>query len=620
MHAAATPELHRAWLSRMQAWVAAVALAALAIHFGARLWMESPPSALVQGPLLAALAAGVLLLHDLAKKLLAGQLSSDLLAGASIMASVLLGEYLVGTIIVLMLAGGTALEGVAAARASSALAALARRMPSIAHRRTDSGVEDVPLEQVRLGDRLLIYPHEVCPADGAVIEGHGVMDESYLTGEPFLIPKAPGAAVLSGAVNQDTPLEIIVEKLPRDSRYAQIMRVMEQTEQQKPQMRRLADRLGAWYTPVALAAAAAGWALSGDPKRFLAVLVIATPCPLLIAIPVAIVGAISLAARRGIVVKNPVLLEQIGFCQTWIFDKTGTLTYGRPVLTEIFTAEGYDARSILWLASSLEQYSKHPLAGAIRQAAEAAGLGPAPVTRLSERPGQGLEGIVNGDRVKITGRDRLPPNQALPPPGGGLECVVLIGERYAATLRFRDEPRAESRPFLAHLRTKHRAAHLILVSGDRNSEAEYLASVVGISEVHAPCSPEQKVAIVAREAARAPSLFVGDGVNDAPAMYAATVAVALGIKNEITAEAGDAVVLEPTLRKVDELVHIGERMRRIALQSALGGMLLSIAGMALAVVGILPPLAGAVGQELIDLAAVLNALRVPFPRKELSDF
>lgn len=588
----------------------------LALHYGFG-WAASWTSA----PLWATLASSVLLLWDLGRKLLSWQISSDLLAGVSIVASALLGEYLVGAIIVLMLSGGAALERYATARASAVLAALARRMPQIAHRRLRHGVEDVSIGEVGVGDQLVVYPHEICPADGVVSSGHGTMDESYLTGEPFLISKAPGAAVLSGAVNGEMPLEITTIRKPRDSRYAQIMRVLEENEDRKPKMRRLADRIGAWYTPLALSMAALGWIISADPSRFLSVVVIATPCPLLIAVPVAVAGAISLSARRGIVIKNPAALELVGDCRTWIFDKTGTLTYGRPVLTSMETAPGVEEREVLQLAASLELYSKHPLANAIRKAAALRGLGPSPVVSLSERPGEGLRGLVDGRSVVITGRQRAGAwERKLPPQAGGLECIVLLDGDYAATMRFRDEPRADSRPFIAHLSRRHRAARLILLSGDRASEAEYLARAVGIGEVYASKSPEEKVEVVLREAALAPTLYVGDGLNDAPAMRVATVGVTLGAHSDITAEAGDAVVLDAALQKVDELVHIGGRMRAIALQSALGGMVLSMVGMTLAVMGLLPPIGGAVAQELIDLAAVLNALRVAFPREQLSDF
>ncbi len=559
------------------------------------------------------------LLVELGRLVRKGEWGADLLAGFSILASVLTGEYLVGAIIVLMLSGGTALERAATGRASAVLDALARRMPSVAHRQTNSGLADVPLDEIAIGDELVVLPHEICPVDGEVHDGRGRMDESYLTGEPFAMAKAPGSLVLSGAINGETALTITATRLPVDSRYAKIMDIVAQAEANRPRMRRISERLGAWYTPLALSVAVAGWAASGDPKRFLSVLVIATPCPLLISIPVAIVGAISLAAQRGILVKNPAALEYIDDCETLIFDKTGTLTFGRPSITELLCAPGFSRTEVLRMAASVEQYSKHPLAGAILRAAAEEQLKFEPVSLVSERPGEGLTGVVSGREVKITGRGEVPVVAELPPMASGLECVVLIDGRYAALIRFRDEPRQDSRGYVEHLGLRHPAARVMLLSGDREEEVRYLAQQVGISDVYGGQSPEDKLAIVIQETRRVKTLYVGDGINDAPAMQAATVGVAFGHASDITAEAADAVILEATLQKVDELVHIGRRMRRIALQSALGGMALSGAGMILAAAGYLPPVAGAVTQELIDLAAVLNALRVAFPQGDLSD-
>jgi cation transport ATPase len=376
--------------------------------------------------------------------------------------------------------------------------------------------------------------------------------------------------------------------------------------------------LGSWYTPLAVAVAGAGWAFSGDPSRFLAVLVIATPCPLLIAIPVAILGAISLAARRAIIIKDPALLERIDTCRTFIFDKTGTLTYGRPALTGIVTAAEVSRHEALEWAASLEQFSKHPLAAAVLATAEAEGVALAPILEVSEKPGQGLVGQLDGMRIQITGRSKVTlPN--LPPTLPGMEALLLVNGKFAAAFQFQDAPRAESRSFISHLHPRHGASKVILLSGDREAEVRYLATQVGISEVLYSKSPEEKVEIVRQETALAPTLFVGDGINDAPAMQAATVGIAFGQHSDVTAEAAGAVILEASLHKVDELIHIGQRLRRIALQCAVGGMALSVVGMVAAATGYLPPVAGAVAQEFIDLAAVLNALRMALPAGELSD-
>jgi len=601
-----------------ETWIAFASLLGIAIHLALRFALHAP----AQWPLIAVLIAGTPLLFDLLRKLAAFEVGADALAGISIITSAILGEYLAGAIIVLMLAGGTALELYAMRRASAVLSALAKRLPSQAHRLTDSGIAEIPTAGVRIDDRLVVLPHEICPADGVVVEGYGAMDESYLTGEPFHIAKAPGSEVLSGAVNGPDAMTIAVTRLPIDSRYAQIVKVMEQAELQRPQLRRIADRIGGWYTLLALVIAAAGWIIGGDPRRFLAVLVIATPCPLLLAIPVAIIGAISLAATRGIIVKNPAMLERIDRCRTIIFDKTGTLTYGKPSLTDVLCAPGLTREEVLRLTSSLEQYSRHPLATSILDAARAERIVPAAVSEISERPGNGLRGRIGDDVIEITGRKTLASAEMsaqLPPAAPGMECIVLRNGEYAATLRFQDVPRDESRSFVRHLAPHHQVARVMLVSGDRDAEVQHLAALVGIENVRSGTSPEEKLAIVREETAKAPTLFLGDGINDAPAMEAASVSVAFGRANDITAEAADAVVLEPSLAEVDELIHIGRRMRTIALQSAIGGMTLSMIGMLAAAAGWLAPVPGAIAQEVIDVLAVLNALRVAAPRTALRD-
>ena len=603
--------------ARKQALIAVLALVAIALHLALH-W--------AQWPLWGALAlGGVPLVFDLLTKLARRQFGSDLLAGISIVASVWLGEYLAGTLVVLMLSGGEALENYAVKNASSALDALARRMPTRAHRTADGHMEDVELNDVQVGDTLIVMPHETCPVDGVVIAGHGTMDESYLTGEPYVMSKTPGVAVLSGAVNGASALTITADKRAVDSRYAKIMQVMRESEARRPQMQRLGDQLGAVYTPVAVAIAAAAWWWSGDPVRFLAVLVIATPCPLLIAIPVAVIGSISLAARRGIIIKDPGALERVSTCRGVIFDKTGTLTYGRPQLTDTIAAPGHDADTVLRLVASLEVYSKHPLAGSILDAATAASLAPVEASEVHERPGEGLAGVADGHAVLVTNRaillKRYPSVASLLPEHvGGMECVVAVDGQYAAMMRFRDEPRQDSSSFIQHLGPQHRFTRALLVSGDRESEVRYLSERVGITEIHAGQTPEQKVALVRAETAKAPTLFLGDGINDAPALTAATVGIAFGQGSDVTAEAASIVVLDSALMKVDEILHIGARMRTIALQSAIGGMIFSVAGMGLAAAGMLTPVEGAIGQELIDVFAVLNALRVAIRPKSLTDY
>jgi heavy metal translocating P-type ATPase len=485
-------------------------------------------------------------------------------------------------------------------------------------------VSDVSLAEIAVGDILAIFPHEICPADGVVVDGHGVMDESYLTGEPFQITKTRGSTVISGAINGESVLTVRTTARAADSRYAKIMNVMRESEATRPRLRRLGDQLGAVYTPVALAVALLAWALSGESIRFLAVLVIATPCPLLLGIPITIIGSISLCAQRAIIVRNPVVLEQIAGCRTAIFDKTGTLTYGEPVLTEQIDAPGFDHREVLTLVASLERYSKHPLGRALLAAAAAQGLQLREASAVSEEPGEGLRGTVSGRPVQITSRGKLVEQgvtgvDQIPPIGGGLECVVAIDGRYAAVLRFRDAPRTESGAFVKHLGPKHGFDRIMIVSGDRVAEVQYLAAHVGITEVHAERTPEEKLAIVRKESRSAKTLYVGDGINDAPAMVAATVGIAIGRNSDVTVEAAGVVIMDNSLERVDEFMHISRRMRTIAMQSSVGGMALSVIGMAVAAAGYLSPVNGAIAQEVIDVLAVLNALRAAWPPTVMHD-
>lgn len=613
---------NRPFASTASTAIAAGAVAAIALHVALRVATPGGPATLI--PLYLVLVfGGIPLTYQLARKAFSGEFGSDLLAGISIVTSVILGEYLAGSIVVLMLAGGEALESYALRTAASVLEALAKRMPSIGHLKRGAELQDVPLDAIAVGDILLVHPHEICPVDGEVVEGHGKMDEAYLTGEPFEITKTRGSKVISGAINGDAALMIRATARASDSRYAKVTEVMRESAETRPRLRRLGDQLGAIYTPVALAIAILAWLVTGSATRFLAVLVIATPCPLLIAIPVAIIGSISLCARQSIIVRSSLALEQITRCRTAIFDKTGTLTYGAPSLTDTHIAPGFTPDEVMALVTSLERYSRHPLARAVLAAYRAPSTLPE-ASEVSEPPGAGLCGIVGGRRVRITSRTRALEDQvagaaAFPHFAEGLECVVVIDERAAAILRFRDAPRDDSRPFVEHLRPAHHFSRVMIVSGDRPSEVRYLAEQVGVTEVHAHQSPEEKLAIVRAETARARTLYVGDGINDAPAMMAATVGVAIGQHSDVTTEAASVVIMDNSLRKVDEFMHISRRMRTIALQSAVGGMALSIGGMLFASTGWLTPVQGAIGQELIDVAAVVNALRAALPPKLMHD-
>jgi len=574
--------------------------------------------------LIVIVVCGIPLVFQILWKLYNRIFGADILAALAIVVGVYLGQYLAVTIVMLMLATGQMLEAYALRRASSVLLALAERMPSMVHLKIDTKIEEAPLEKVRIGNHIVIYPHETCPVDGIVLQGHGSMDESYLTGEPYLVSKTPGASVISGAINGEEMLVIRADKLPQDSRYARIMKVMEESEQRRPHLRRLGDQLGAIFAPLTLIIAFLTFYLTDDPVRFLAVLVIATPCPLLIAIPITIISAISLAARKGIIIRDPVVLERLPTCKTAIFDKTGTLTYGQAELTEVSTLPGFEEKGILQKVASIERFSKHPLATAIVKAAKKVHLPYLAVEKINEAPGKGLIGHLDDTVIQITSRQKFSqkyPTQGdlLPPLRPGMECVVLMNGQLAAVFYFRDTLRHEGHSFIAHLAPVHYFKKIMIVSGDRMSEVSHIAKELGVKEVYASQAPEQKVEIVAKETASAPTLFMGDGINDAPALAVATVGLAFGQHNLVITEAAGAVILESSLAKVDELIHISMRMRHVALISAVGGMLLSFVGMYFAAIGMVSPVMGALLQEGIDVLAILNALRLTWESKVPKD-
>lgn len=606
----------------MQGFIALLALLAILLHLVMRYATTSLQVYSLIPLYIALIVGGIPLVFNLLRKLFAFSFSSDLIAGISIVTAVLLEQYLAGTLVVLMLSGGESLERYAVGVASRVLEAIAKRAPTTAHRKREQIIEDLPAEQISIGDYIVIFPHEICPVDGVVTEGEGVMDESYLTGEPFMLSKTKGSIVLSGAINGDASLTIQATKRAIDSRYAKIMQVMRESEQKRPRIRRLADQLGAWYTPVAIIIALLAWFFTGESIRFLSVLVVATPCPLLLAIPIAIIGSISLCASRGIIIKNPAVLEQIDQCRTMILDKTGTLTYGKPTLTKQVMYGQNNSKNVLRLVATLERYSKHPLSLAILEKARQEGIILGSAAEITESKGEGLRGIVEGHEVIITGRKFLQ-KKGLEgislEENIGLECIILIDQQIAAHYRFHDDPRLDSQSFVQHLSPKHGFKKIMIVSGDQEKEVRYLAEYVGISEIHANTTPEGKVKIVEEERKREKTAFLGDGINDAPALLAATVGIGFGQNSDINAEAAGAVILDNSFEKVDEFLHISKRMRKIALQSSVGGMVLSIIGMGIAAFGFLLPVAGAISQELIDVFAILNSLRTIRGPKRLSD-
>ena len=628
MPGAKTPECQSRWSAAgLNIAVLVLTVVGMVLHFVLMAFSLRPVMGfdLIDVPLfVVVILGGGVLVVEIISKVLQRDFGADFLAVLAFATGVALGEYLTASLIILMLSGGQVLEAFAMRKASSALNALADRMPVVAHRKDGENITDIGLDDIAIDDLIAIFPHDTAPVDGVVVDGHGSMDESYLTGEPYVVAKAPGASVLSGAINGDAVLIIRAERRAQDSRYAQIMQVMAEAEQKRPKIRRIGDQIGIWFAPFALLVAALAWYLSGDSVRFLAVLVVATPCPLLIAIPITIMSAISMAARRGIVIRDPTVLERLPTCTTAIFDKTGTLTYGRPELVAVLPASGHSENDVLRLAASLERYSKHPLAVAVLAAANARNLALGDVGMVSEKPGRGLSGVVDGRDIAVTHRKKLIKSDPaladiLPPSASGLECAIMIDGAYGATLQFRDSPRVESRDFVGHLGPVHHFKKIMLLSGDRESEVSHLSKLLGIDESLASQTPEQKVEIVRRETAAAPTLFMGDGINDAPALAVATVGIAFGKHSAVTAEAAGAVIPESSLQTVDELFHISTAMRRILLQSVIGGMVLSIVAMGFAAMGYISPVMGAVLQEGIDVIAIVNALRLALVRNIHAD-
>ncbi|MER8007845.1 heavy metal translocating P-type ATPase [Streptomyces sp. NPDC094149] len=545
-----------------------------------------------------------------------GQAGVDLIAVLALGGTLAVGEYLAGALIALMLATGRTLESAAQRRASHDLRALLEHAPRSAHRRTDAGVDTVPLAEIAVGDLLVVRPGEVVPVDGRVEGTAAVLDESVLTGEPLQVERIQGEGVRSGVVNAGGAFELRATAAEQDSTYAGIVRLARQAGAESAPVVRLADRYAAWFLPLSLVVAGLAWLLSGSAVRAVAVLVVATPCPLLLAAPVAIVSGLSRASRLGVVIRDGGALENLGRARTLLLDKTGTLTRGRPRVLDITAAPGLKPAEVLRLAASLDQYSPHVLAQAIVDTARERRLELSAPTDVTEEPGRGATGVVDGHRVSIgrLGREDEPPvwakavdNRALLD-GAAIAWLTLDGEPAGAVL-LRDPLRHDAPRTLRHLRAAG-IERLLMLTGDRAAPAQEVAAVLGLDEVRAELGPADKVAAVRAERERAVTVMVGDGVNDAPALAAADIGVAMGARGSTaSSEAADIVLTTDRVDRLADAVTIAQRARRIAVQSALGGMLMSLAAMAAAAAGLLPPAAGALLQEGIDVAVILNALR-----------
>ncbi len=568
-------------------------------------------------------AAGIVpvlafLLVEIARHLARGETGVDAIAALAMAGALALGEHLAGCVVALMVTGGNVLEELAERRATRELTALLAGVPRTAQRERDGALEEVPVETVRPGDRLLVPQGRPVPVDGVLLGEPALLDESALTGEPLPVRRLPGERLRSGVLNAGPPLRLEARATAERSTYAAIVRLVETARASKAPLVRLADRWALVFLPATLATAGLAWLLSGDPVRALAVLVVATPCPLILAAPVAIVAGISAAARRGVLFKTGGALETLARATTLVFDKTGTLTTGRARLVGVERCGTLTAEEVLAFAAALDQASAHPLAEAIVTAARERGLALPLPEAVREAPGEGIEGRLAGRRVRL-GRLAHVDGSGLfdswaertvrrAERDGAAPVFVSVDGTLAGALLLADEIRPEAPRALRALRTAG-IRRTVMLSGDRAEVAEAIGTALGFDDVLADRSPADKVDAVRAERAEGVVVMVGDGVNDAPALAAAEVGVAMGARGTAAAEAADVVLLVDRLDRLVDALLIARRARAIALQSVLAGMALSGLGMLAAALGQLPPLAGALLQEGIDVAVILNALR-----------
>ncbi|MFC7545727.1 heavy metal translocating P-type ATPase [Plantactinospora sp. GCM10030261] len=605
----AAPERPHGWST----WTPLVALL-LVVAAGGGLWLAGARRAadlVWAGATLATLLPTVFVML---RSLLRRQFGVDVIAALALGGTLLVGEYLAGAVIALMLATGRTLEEYAERRATRDLHELLTRAPRTAKRRTATGeIEEVDLDRVGPGDHLLVGPGDVVAVDGR-IEDRATLDESVVTGESQPVDRRAGDPVASGVRNAGAAFGMVATAVAADSTYAGIVRLAREATARKAPMVRLADRYAAAFVPFTLVVSGAAWVASGEFLRAVAVLVVATPCPLLLATPIAIVSGLSRAARRGVLVRDGGSLEVLGRARTLLVDKTGTLTAGRPRLAELVTADGWDGTEVLRSAASVAQLSAHVLSAAVVRAARDRGLDLAVAAEVTEEPGRGVRGRVDGRTVAVGQLAGEPPPWAAPvrrrAEDEGMSVVwVRVDGTPVAGLLLHDPVRPDAPATTRRLRVAG-FDRLVMLTGDRPPVAERVARAVGVDDVVARCTPAEKVDRVRAESRRAVTVMVGDGVNDAPALAEAHVGVAMGATGATaSADVADAVLTVDRLDRLADAVEIARYARRIAVQSALVGMTLAVAAMVAAAVGLLPPLAGAVLQEGIDVVVILNALR-----------
>jgi heavy metal translocating P-type ATPase len=547
----------------------------------------------------------------------------DAIALIAIATALVLGQYLAGAVVAVMLAGGNALEEYAGDRARRELTKLLERAPRFAHRRRGEAIEQVPVEELEPGDVVVVRAGEVIPVDGVVVDGDAVVDASALTGEPLPVTVAAGEEIASGSANAGDAFDLRATRLASESAYAGIVRLVEQAETQRAPFVRLADRYAAVFLPLTLAIAGGAWLISGDSIRFLAVMVVATPCPLILAAPIALVAGVSRAAGQGVIVKGGGVIEQLGDARTILLDKTGTLTLGDPAIERITTFDGASDDELLRLAASVDQLSAHVLAEALVAGARARRLELSAPTRVEEDRGAGVEGTVDGRRVTVgsagwlESRGYARADEAVRSldddlDAGQARILVGVDGALAGAIVMADHVRADAAGLVERLRGAG-ARHVAMITGDRAAVAEQIAHDLRLDRVYADLSPEGKLAVV-KELRSTPSyppvVMVGDGINDAPALAIADVGIAMGAAGAtVASEAADAVIMLDRVDRVVNALLIGRRSLGIARESVIAGMSLSLVAMGFAAAGFIAPVAGALLQEAIDVAVIVNALR-----------
>ena len=551
------------------------------------------------------LLLAIIMFIEMVRTLRSGKFGVDLLAITAVLATLAVGEYWAALIVLLMLTGGDALEDFAASRANSELQELLNNSPQTAHRADGETLTDIAVSLVAVGDRLLVKPGEVMPVDGTLLTGPTTVNEASLTGEARPIEKQVGDAVMSGSVNGEASVYLRADQTAENSQYQNIVRLVKQAEAQPAKFVRMADRYAVPFTLLAYVIAGVAWYFSGDPVRLAEVLVVASPCPLILAAPIALISGMSRASRNGIIVKTGTTLEKLAQVKTFAFDKTGTITQGRLVVDQVVPATALPAEKLLQLAASTEQHSGHVLAQSLVAATQDPLL---PATAVNETTAQGVAAEVDGQEVRV-GKSSFVTTEPVEKSNQTAVYVSVAGI-YQGYISFNDRVRPEASETMSALRAAG-AQHLVMISGDRRPIAETIAGEVGIDQVHAECLPADKIKVLADlPAEQRPVAMVGDGINDAPSLATADVGIAMGAHGATAAsESADAVVLKDDLTRVSAARRIAHDTMRVAKQAVLIGIFICTGLMLIASFGVIPAIIGAVFQEVVDTVTILYALR-----------